>query len=358
MADLIVIGAGLSGLAVARRASASGADVVVLEARARVGGRVLSHRTRSGAYDLGPAWIWPAIQPRVAQAAREAGLILIEQTAAGDFVYQDHSGRTQRLSHGFAQEPPSMRIVGGVTALVEAVASGLAPTVVRLEHVARRVVLTGAGVEVTVETPAGALTLHAPRLVLAMPPRLVGQLAIIPALPLAVQQVLAAAPGWMAGQAKALALYDRPVWRDSGLSGGAFSQAGPLGEIHDASLPGAAEAALFGFFAWPPALRATPRADLRSLVARQLRTLFGADAAPPREVIIQDWIREPFTATMADHHDDNSHPNYRPIRFPAPWGERIILAGTEVAAAFAGYLEGALAAAEAAVTGTASASSG
>ena len=38
MADLIVIGAGLSGLALARAAAERGADVAVLEARMRIGG--------------------------------------------------------------------------------------------------------------------------------------------------------------------------------------------------------------------------------------------------------------------------------------------------------------------------------
>ena len=87
MPDLIVIGAGLSGLALARAASERGADVVVLEARARIGGRVLSHRTEAGAYDLGPAWVWPAIQPRIARAVQAAGLVLTEQAEAGGFVF-------------------------------------------------------------------------------------------------------------------------------------------------------------------------------------------------------------------------------------------------------------------------------
>ena len=191
------------------------------------------------------------------------------------------------------------------------------------------------------------MTLHAARGALALPPRLIGGIEIIPALPPSVQAALAAVPGWMAGQAKALALYDRPVWREAGLSGSAFSQAGPLGELHDASLPGAAEAALFGFFSWPPALRAARRAGLPALVARQLGTLFGAEAARPRDVIIQDWATEPFTATEADHANGNAHPDYRPIALPAPWGERITLAGAEMAPEFGGYLEGALAAAEA-----------
>jgi len=105
-----------------------------------------------------------------------------------------------------------------------------------------------------------------------------------------VQAALAAVPGWMAGQAKALALYDR-----------------------------------------------------------QFGILFGAEAARPREVIIQDWATDPFTATEADHTNGNAHPDYRPIALPAPWGERITLAGAEMAPEFGGYLEGALAAAEAAV---------
>ncbi|HVC31375.1 MAG TPA: FAD-dependent oxidoreductase, partial [Steroidobacteraceae bacterium] len=161
MPDLIVIGAGLSGLALARAAAERGADVVVLEARTHIGGRVLSHRTEAGAYDLGPAWVWPAIQPRIARAVRAAGLALTEQAEAGGFVFQDQAGRTQRLPHGFAQEPPSMRITGGIAVLVEAVAAGLAPGVVRLEHAVRRIALTETGVAVTAETRSGPMTLHA-----------------------------------------------------------------------------------------------------------------------------------------------------------------------------------------------------
>lgn len=63
-------------LALAREAAARGADVVVLEARRRMGGRVLSHRTEAGSHDLGPAWVWPAIQPRIARVMRAARLAL------------------------------------------------------------------------------------------------------------------------------------------------------------------------------------------------------------------------------------------------------------------------------------------
>ena len=203
MPDLIVIGAGLSGLALAREAAERGAEVVVLESRARIGGRVLSHRTAAGAYDLGPAWVWPSLQPRIARAIQAAGLAATEQVEAGGFVYQDQAGRTQRLPHGFPQKPPSMRITGGIAALLEAVAAGLAPGVVRLEHAVRRIALTGTGVAVTAETRSGPVTLHGARAALALPPRLIAGIEILPALPPPIQAELAAVPGWMAGQTQA-----------------------------------------------------------------------------------------------------------------------------------------------------------
>ena len=210
MVDLIVVGAGLSGLALAKAAAARGADVLILEARPRIGGRALSHRTAAGAYDLGPAWVWPSFQPRIAEAVRAAGLTLSEQFERGGFVFEDERGLIQRLPYGFAQEPPSLRVVGGVTALADAFAVGLPQGAIRLEHEVRRIALAEFGVEVEAQGPAGSATLQAGRVALALPPRLVCRIAFQPALPPPVSSALSAVPGWMTGQAKALALYDRP----------------------------------------------------------------------------------------------------------------------------------------------------
>lgn len=56
--DVVVVGAGLSGLICARTLQRSGLAVQVLEARDRIGGRLESHTTASGAVvDLGGQWV-------------------------------------------------------------------------------------------------------------------------------------------------------------------------------------------------------------------------------------------------------------------------------------------------------------
>jgi monoamine oxidase len=98
-ADVVIVGAGLAGLTAARDLAATGAEVVVLEARDRVGGRVLNEGIGDGkVVELGGTWIGPT-QDRVAALARDLGVETFPQWTRGK--NQIEVGKRLRRYRGF-----------------------------------------------------------------------------------------------------------------------------------------------------------------------------------------------------------------------------------------------------------------
>ncbi len=73
--DVLVVGAGVAGLAAARELRALGRKALVLEARDRIGGRVLTDTSLGGRYDAGAFYIhWAETNP-LTKIAADAGIV-------------------------------------------------------------------------------------------------------------------------------------------------------------------------------------------------------------------------------------------------------------------------------------------
>lgn len=372
--ETLILGAGLSGLHTAYELEKHRRPYLLVDARRRLGGRILSRRRMSedsssgsddGAapgFDLGPAWFWPG-QRRMEQLIVELGLQadVLPQFGDGDALFEDPSGFLRRGHFGIAMVG-SYRLRGGMAQLVEALAQRLAASSIHLSWTAESIAWRGTEDEgpplrTTLMTDDGPRVVTSQRLVVAMPPRVAQRtLRFSPAMTPALANALRATPTWMAGQGKCVALYDRPFWRRHGLSGDAISQRGPLGEVHDISPSmdpegGDGPGALFGFFAIPPSQREGVEKDTmqRACVAQLVR-LFGPEAAQPSQVWLKDWAFDPRTATDDDRRHLVPHSDVS-LTLPEddPWGRRIEWSGSETASAAQrnnGYLEGALEASE------------
>lgn len=338
----LIIGGGLSGLALAEALTAKGHDFTLIEARGRLGGRILIECHAGAAFDLGPAWFWHG-QPRIAALIDRLGLHPLEQYAKGDLIFENAQGNVQR-GRGFSSMEGSLRLQGGLGALVDALAARLPTQNLVLNAAVTALTKTDAGITATL---VSGDHLTADQVILALPPRLAAQIAFTPALPDTATTAMRSVKTWMAGQAKALAVYDHPFWREDGLSGDASSRRGPMVEIHDASPATGGPYALFGFIGVPPEGRRDEQA-LRHQLTAQLARMFGPIAAHPAHLVVKDWAADRFTAVPADSEPLNAHPVYGlPKALADLWGGQLHFSGTEVATQFGGYIEGALEAAEA-----------
>ncbi|HXS06210.1 MAG TPA: FAD-dependent oxidoreductase [Rhizomicrobium sp.] len=342
---IVIVGGGLSGLYAARLLAERGADFLLLESRAQLGGRILSR----GGHDLGPTWFWPDMQPRMARLAEALGLEAFAQHAAGDVLFERGPGLKAERYPGFGQMASSFRIGGGIGALAEALAAGLPRDCIRTSTPVAAAHLREDGVTLHVRDGGDIAARY---VLFALPPRLIEQnLRFAPDLSPDVRARWRGTATWMAPHAKFLAVYARPFWREAGLSGTAQSLAGPMTEIHDASLREDGEgAALFGFLGVPAAARTKAgEAAIRHHCLAQLARLFGPEALAPLAAHFKDWTADPLTATAADG-EAAGHPELQSLPwFDPAWAARASMAGSETAREHPGYLEGALIAAQDAV---------
>ena len=317
---VIIIGAGISGLYLASLLEKE-FEVTILEARSRIGGRIFS----IDEHDLGPSWIWQHHKEMLALVQR-LGLSLFAQYTQGDALYD-----TVPVPERFTSPPsaPSARMQGSLSMLVDSLKNALVSTIIELEQEVIQIEQADERLHVRTQTNS----FYADFAIVTLPPRLSAGLMYEPPLPRDLLSLMLSTPTWMGQSAKCVIEFRTPFWKEQGLSGFAFSNIGPMGEIHDASHKNVP--ALFGFIH----TRANWQ-NLREDIIKQLVRLFDIKEDEIVRIEAIDWKKERFTSDILDAKPLSTHPEYGIDT--TDFSDKILFSATEFSFSEGGYLEGAL----------------
>ena len=190
------------------------------------------------------------------------------------------------------------RFIGGSQQIPLRIARQLAHHRVLLNAPVRQIVQGKHGVTVHSDHH----TVMAKRVIVAIPPVLAGGIHYRPALPLARDQLTRRyQPGTLT---KVAAVYDRPFWRDQGLTGQILDTGGPVSVTFDDSPPDGSPGVLFGFVGGDNArsYNAMSPASRRAAVLHQYASWFssqsaalGSEALKAKAYFDTNWSAEAWT---------------------------------------------------------------
>jgi monoamine oxidase len=179
------------------------------------------------------------------------------------------------------------------------------------------------------------------RAIVAMPPALCGRVIYHGGMTDLRDQLMQRIP--QGTLRKFEAIYEKPFWRDKGLSGQAISNIGPIKVTFDASPKDASPGVILGFIGGTEARVWTPRSpdERKKACLDLLSTLFGTEAQNVKAVHEKDWVADPYAigcpvgvlppGTLLDFGE----------ALRAPVG-KIHWAGTETSDYWCGYMDGAV----------------
>jgi len=192
MEDIVIIGAGVAGLTLAHRLKSRGIDARVLEARGQVGGRVQSLQDNGSHYELGATWVWES-ERDILGLVKELGITVFQSHRGGEDLYESLQGVIRVQLPG--SPVPEYRIDGGPSAIARALAESLQ---VELRKAVRSIVYDTDSVVLEFDDE----TLRAKKVVVALPPALLGTSITIEGPPGDQIRALAHVPVWMGDMAK------------------------------------------------------------------------------------------------------------------------------------------------------------
>ncbi len=337
MENVIIIGAGLSGLTTANNLKKKNISFKIIEAQNRLGGRI---ETISGLLntpmDLGATWFNEG-HIHLMNLLNELEIEFFHQHSAGKTIFQTKSFEPPQIFYTPNSEQSSYRIKGGTSAIIEKLQNNIGNENILLNTSITKII--DAGDFMTLLDNKGN-QYEAKNIISTIPPQLlIDKIEFVPQLPIQISELMQNVQTWMSGSIKFSVEYDEPFWLQNQFSGTIFSQSGIAVEIYDHSNFDQTKFSLMGFL---NGLAVNyDKIERENLVLSQIENLFGSIVKKHISYNDKIWDNEFIVITNSKilyAHQNNGHPL---LQRPLLDG-KLFLAGTETSVKNSGYLDGAV----------------
>ncbi|MGY5352750.1 flavin monoamine oxidase family protein [Wenyingzhuangia sp. IMCC45533] len=336
--DIIIIGAGLTGLTLAYYLSKTDYNFVILEARDRIGGRILTKENeKTTSIELGATW-FANQHTEVLNLLDQLGLKLFDQVLGNTAIYEPVSTNPAQIVELPKNQTPSYRLKGGTSKLTEALSGFINPEYILLNQAVKSI---SRAKNKTIVTTHQNSQFTANYVVSTLPPHLLNNtVSVTPKLENSFCEVAQKTHTWMGESIKVGLTYKEAFWQKDNLSGTIFSNVGPIPEMYDHSNKQNNQFALKGFLNGN--FFKISKQERLEAILNQLEKYYGSQARAYLSYEETIWKLEKYTST---DYDDIilPHQNNGDAVFHQTYLENsLFIAGTETSSQFSGYMEGAV----------------
>jgi len=343
---VLIIGAGIAGLTVAYQLNKHDIEVTILEARSRIGGRILTvypSNRPSVPLDFGSIWFWDE-HKHIKKLVRELRLKHYLHTTKGLAIYDNGPGKTPR-QYTVPAESPKYRLVGGMQSLIDKLQKQLPEDAIHLNTIVTELSADNEGIAISTTQNDKISYYDADYVINTIPPILAStSITYHPNLPVDVWQALRSMPTWMGRDLKIFLVYDSPFWKKTGLSGISTSELGIVNEFYDASPEGSPFGVLVGVLNPESVGYNMFKEDRKQAIIDQLKRMYGWQGIEIKYYDEIHWAYESYTThqpTINNHITDYSAYGHPQLQEPTLHG-RLFWGSSEVSTVSGGNMDGAV----------------
>jgi monoamine oxidase len=335
--DVLIIGAGLTGLTLAYYLRQLNIKVKILEANHTIGGRIKTKYNNDQApIELGATWLIDQ-QVNALALLKELNIPVFEQYYSNTAIYQPNKMQAAQLVQLPSNNSVSYRVANGTYSIIKTLTDQLKENTVTCNQSVQSIKLISDGLEASTNDTR----YHCKHIVSTLPPLLFSKrITLEPTLSKELEELLKKTHTWMHNSIRIGFTYKRPFWKAERTSGTIYSSVGIIQEFYDHSNAENNLHAMSGFINGE--FSKYTKEKRKELALNQLQRYYGDDALAYENYEECVWIDNKFTSTPSDSFLMPQANNGHPLYLKSYLDNRLFISGAETSSVFSGKMEGAI----------------